>query len=79
MLQEMVEEWDQCEKKLKATQSWIQQSRHTLEDSVQKERPLRDQVRTVLFSQELLPVIIIFTFAALLYCTFIAPFVKRYF
>ena len=44
MLQEMVEEWDQCEKKLKATQTWIQQSRHTLEDSVQKERPLRDQV-----------------------------------
>jgi hypothetical protein len=77
MLQEMVEEWDQCEKKLKATQSWIQQSRHTLEDSVQKERPLRDQVRTVLFSQEVLPTIS--TLSALLNCTFIAPFVKRYF
>ena len=47
MLQEMVEEWDQCEKKLKATQAWIQQSRHTLEDSVQKERPLRDQVAKI--------------------------------
>ena len=51
MLQEMVEEWDQCEKKLKAIQAWITQSRHTLEDSVQKERPLRDQV--ILFSFKL--------------------------
>lgn len=44
MLLELVEEWDQCERKLKLAQSWIQQSRQNLEESAQKERPLRDQV-----------------------------------
>ena len=43
-LLEMTEEWDQCEKKLKETKSWISKGRDNLESLQNKKRPIRDQI-----------------------------------
>ena len=43
-LQEMTEEWDQCEKKLKETKSWISKAGDSLESLQNKKRPIRDQL-----------------------------------
>jgi len=44
ILSEMTEEWDQCEKKLKETKSWVAKARESLESLANKKRPLRDQL-----------------------------------
>jgi len=44
ILSEMTEEWDQCEKKLKETQSWTMKARDSLESLTNKKRPIRDQL-----------------------------------
>ena len=43
-LQEMTEEWDQCEKKLKETKSWICKAQDSLESLQNKKRSIRDQL-----------------------------------
>ena len=43
-LLEMTEEWDQCEKKLKETKSWISKGWDNLESLQNKKRPIRDQI-----------------------------------
>jgi len=43
-LQEMTEEWDQCEKKLKETKSWISKAGDSLDSLQNKKRPIRDQL-----------------------------------
>ena len=42
MLQEMAEEWEQCERKLNETREWIEKSHQSLTDS--SKRPIRDQL-----------------------------------
>ena len=44
VLQEMTEEWDQCEKKLKETASWAVKARESLDSLQNRKRPLRDQL-----------------------------------
>ncbi len=45
MLQEMTEEWEQCERKLRECREWCQRSRQSLLDPLHaRRRPLRDQV-----------------------------------
>merc|ERR1719150_2878196 len=44
ILSEMTEEWDQCEKKLKETKSWVAKARESLESLANKKRPLRDKM-----------------------------------
>ena len=44
ILSEMTEEWDQYEKKLKETKSWVAKARESLESLANKKRPLRDQL-----------------------------------
>jgi len=44
LLQEMTEEWDQCEKKLKEASAWVAKSKDTLESLANKKRPIRDQL-----------------------------------
>merc|ERR1712061_214444 len=43
-LQEMTEEWDQCEKKLKESKSWISKANDSLVSLQNKKRPIRDQL-----------------------------------
>ena len=43
-LQEMTEEWDQCEKKLKESKSWISKANDSLDSLQNKKRPIRDQL-----------------------------------
>lgn len=43
-LQEMTEEWDQCEKKLKETKSWISKAGDSLDSLQNKKRPIREQL-----------------------------------
>merc|ERR1712113_349370 len=43
-LQEMTEEWDQCEKKLKETKTWISKAHDSLDSLQNKKRPIRDQL-----------------------------------
>ncbi len=44
MLQEMAEEWEQCEHKLKESRDWSDKSRTDLNSMANKKRPIRDQV-----------------------------------
>merc|ERR1712142_802863 len=44
ILQEMTEEWDQCEKKLKETRTWITKAQDNLDSLQNKKRPIRDQL-----------------------------------
>jgi len=44
ILQEMTEEWDQCEKKLKETKTWIAKAHDGLDSLQNKKRPIRDQL-----------------------------------
>merc|ERR1719394_1550444 len=43
-LQEMTEEWDQCEKKLKETKTWISKAGDSLDSLQNKKRSIRDQL-----------------------------------
>ena len=43
-LQEMTEEWDQCEKKLREAKSWISKASDSLGSLQNKKRPIRDQI-----------------------------------
>ncbi|KAF5292003.1 hypothetical protein FQA39_LY14120 [Lamprigera yunnana] len=43
LLQETVEEWEQCEKKMKDVRNWMEKSKSSLESPQNKKRPLRDQ------------------------------------
>ncbi|KAF5308512.1 hypothetical protein FQR65_LT06177 [Abscondita terminalis] len=43
LLQETVEEWEQCEKKMKEVRNWMEKSKSSLESAQNKKRPLRDQ------------------------------------
>lgn len=43
LLQETCEEWEQCERKLKDVQGYIEKTRNTLDTLSQKKKPLRDQ------------------------------------
>ena len=40
----MTEEWDQCERKVKETQTWVTKSTDQLENLQSKKRPIRDQL-----------------------------------
>lgn len=44
MLQEMTEEWEQCERKQKETREWIEKSRQNLDSLQNKKRPIREQL-----------------------------------
>ncbi len=44
MLQEMTEEWEQCDRKLGETRDWLLKSRASLESMQNKRRPIRDQL-----------------------------------
>ena len=43
-LLEMTEEWEQCEKKLLETKSWINKAKDSLESGDNRRRPIRDQL-----------------------------------
>ena len=44
LLQEMAEEWEQCERKSKDVATWIERTQQTLGNPQNKKRPLRDQL-----------------------------------
>ena len=44
LLQEMAEEWEQCERKSKDVAGWIEKTRQSLDNPQNKKRPLRDQL-----------------------------------
>lgn len=44
MLQEMTEEWEQCERKIKESHDWINKSKDALESLQNKRLPIRDQL-----------------------------------
>lgn len=44
LLQEMAEEWEQCERKSKDVATWIERTQQTLNNPQNKKRPLRDQL-----------------------------------
>lgn len=44
LLQEMAEEWEQCERKSKDVASWIERTHQALANPQNKKRPLRDQL-----------------------------------
>ncbi|CAL1291409.1 unnamed protein product [Larinioides sclopetarius] len=46
LLQEMVEEWEQCERKIKEVASWVEKAKTSLESPHFKKRSLRDQLTT---------------------------------
>ncbi|KFM65651.1 Nesprin-1, partial [Stegodyphus mimosarum] len=46
LLQEMVEEWEQCERKIKEVAAWVEKAKSTLESPQFKKRSLRDQLTT---------------------------------
>ncbi|XP_076667923.1 muscle-specific protein 300 kDa isoform X16 [Andrena cerasifolii] len=43
LLQETSEEWEQCERKLKESKTWIEKAKQSLESPQNKKKPLRDQ------------------------------------
>lgn len=43
LLQETSEEWEQCERKLKESRTWIEKAKQSLESAQNKKKPLRDQ------------------------------------
>nr|XP_034172930.1 nesprin-1 isoform X14 [Osmia lignaria] len=43
LLQETSEEWEQCERKLKESRTWIEKAKQSLESQQNKKKPLRDQ------------------------------------
>ena len=43
MLQEMSEEWDQCEHKLKESRDWTDKARANLDSPANRNKPIRDQ------------------------------------
>jgi len=46
LLQETTEEWEQCERKLREAQAWLEKSKQSLEQPAGKRKPLRDQLAT---------------------------------
>lgn len=44
LLQEMAEEWEQCERKSKDVAGWIEKTRQSLDNPQNKKRSLRDQL-----------------------------------
>lgn len=44
MLQEMTEEWEQCERKLRETREWAERSSQALDSLQGRRRPIRDQM-----------------------------------
>jgi hypothetical protein len=44
MLQEMVEEWEQCERKLSETRDWTEKTRNALDSMTNRRKPIRDQI-----------------------------------
>ena len=45
MLQELTEEWDQCEHKLKESRDWTDKARANLDSPANRNKPIRDQGR----------------------------------
>ena len=43
MLQEMTEEWEQCEHKLKESRDWTDKARTSLNSLANRNKPIRDQ------------------------------------
>ena len=43
MLQEMTEEWEQCEHKLKESRDWTDKARANLNSLANRNKPIRDQ------------------------------------
>ena len=43
MLQELTEEWDQCEHKLKESRDWTDKARANLDSPANRNKPIRDQ------------------------------------
>ena len=43
MLQEMSEEWDQCDHKLKESRDWTDKARANLDSPANRNKPIRDQ------------------------------------
>ena len=46
MLQEMTEEWEQCEHKLKESRDWTDKARTNLNSIANRNKPIRDQGRS---------------------------------
>ncbi|GIX92590.1 nesprin-1 [Caerostris extrusa] len=46
LLQEMVEEWEQCERKIKEVAAWVEKAKASLDSPHFKKRSLRDQLTT---------------------------------
>ena len=44
MLQELTEEWEQCDRKLRETKDWTDKSRQSLDSVANKRRPIREQL-----------------------------------
>ena len=44
MLQEMAEEWEQCEHKLKESRDWTDKARTSLNSLANRNKPIRDQI-----------------------------------
>ena len=44
LLQELTEEWEQCERKMRDVHAWCSTSRTALESQQARRRPLRDQL-----------------------------------
>lgn len=44
LLQEVCEEWDQCEYKIKEIRGWIEKTRQSLDSPQHRRKPLRDQL-----------------------------------
>lgn len=44
LLQETTEEWEQCERKLREMQAWLEKAKQALENPAGKRKPLRDQL-----------------------------------
>lgn len=44
LLQETTEEWEQCERKLRETQAWLEKTKQGLDTAAGKRKPLRDQL-----------------------------------
>lgn len=44
LLQEMVEEWEQCERKIKEVAAWVEKAKTNLDSAHLKKKSLRDQL-----------------------------------
>jgi len=44
LIQETAEEWEQCERKFREAQNWLEKAKQSLDNPAGKRKPLRDQL-----------------------------------